>query len=124
MDGFDNNKASSYSRPAIGPTSRPGAAAARPLRPPFSDALARTARLSLACAPAAVADDNGTGLTVREVEVLALLAEGLTNRQIASRLFISQKTVGAHMSAGVPPSSGCTPASRPPVAPGNWASSP
>ena len=29
--------------------------------------------------------------------MLRLLAEGLTNRQIAGRLFISQKTVAAHM---------------------------
>jgi DNA-binding NarL/FixJ family response regulator len=37
------------------------------------------------------------GLTTREAEVLRLLADGLTNRQIAARLFISQKTVGAHV---------------------------
>ncbi|MDA0160235.1 AAA family ATPase [Solirubrobacter ginsenosidimutans] len=69
---------------------------AAPLRD-AAEALARSARLTIACAPVAAADDDGTGLTVREVEVLGLLAEGLTNRQIASRLFISQKTVGAHM---------------------------
>ena len=38
------------------------------------------------------------GLTVREVEILALLAEGLTNRQIGDRLFISPKTAGVHVS--------------------------
>jgi DNA-binding NarL/FixJ family response regulator len=36
-------------------------------------------------------------LTRREQEVLRLLAEGLAHRQIASRLFISQKTVGSHV---------------------------
>jgi DNA-binding NarL/FixJ family response regulator len=36
-------------------------------------------------------------LTTREIEVLRLLADGLTNREIAGRLFISQKTVAAHM---------------------------
>ena len=43
-------------------------------------------------------EDDRAGLTERELEVLRLLAEGLTNREIAGRLFISQKTVGAHMS--------------------------
>ena len=36
------------------------------------------------------------GLSEREVEVLALLAKGLTNAQVAAALFISPKTVGAH----------------------------
>jgi DNA-binding NarL/FixJ family response regulator len=35
-------------------------------------------------------------LTSREQEVLTLLAEGLTNQQIADRLFISTKTVKNH----------------------------
>jgi LuxR family maltose regulon positive regulatory protein len=35
-------------------------------------------------------------LTERELEILALLAEGLTNRQIADRLFIARGTVKAH----------------------------
>ncbi|MDN5797995.1 MAG: LuxR C-terminal-related transcriptional regulator [Intrasporangium sp.] len=37
------------------------------------------------------------GLTPREVEVLALLANGLTNRQVARRLGITPKTVGNHV---------------------------
>jgi DNA-binding NarL/FixJ family response regulator len=39
------------------------------------------------------------GLTARELEVLALVAEGSTNAQIATRLFISQKTVSTHVSS-------------------------
>jgi CubicO group peptidase (beta-lactamase class C family) len=35
-------------------------------------------------------------LSERELEVLALLAEGLTNREIASRLFLALNTVKAH----------------------------
>ncbi len=37
-------------------------------------------------------------LTAREIEVLRLVAEGLTNREIAERLFIAQKTVSVHVS--------------------------
>ena len=38
------------------------------------------------------------GLTQREAEVLKLLATGQTNRQIASALFISEKTASVHVS--------------------------
>jgi len=37
------------------------------------------------------------GLSDREVEVLRLLARGLSNRQMAERLFISKQTVGHHI---------------------------
>ena len=37
------------------------------------------------------------GLSSREREVLALVAQGRTNREIGERLFISQKTVGVHV---------------------------
>jgi len=39
-----------------------------------------------------------TSLTEREEEVLALVAEGLSNRQIGERLYISAKTVSVHVS--------------------------
>lgn len=42
---------------------------------------------------------KGSGLlTDREVEILMLLARGLTNAEIARRLFISVKTAGNHVS--------------------------
>lgn len=41
---------------------------------------------------------NTFGLSAREREVLALIAEGLTNPEIGQRLFITRKTVGVHVS--------------------------
>jgi len=38
------------------------------------------------------------GLTGREREVLEELAKGFTNREIGQRLYISEKTVGVHVS--------------------------
>jgi DNA-binding CsgD family transcriptional regulator/tetratricopeptide (TPR) repeat protein len=62
------------------------------------DALLRRTRLSVAPAPRAPADDRPFGLTDREFEVLTLLGTGATNRQIARKLFISDRTVGVHVS--------------------------
>jgi DNA-binding CsgD family transcriptional regulator/tetratricopeptide (TPR) repeat protein len=72
------------------------------------DALARRARLDLAVPPDGEAPDGPApepaaatdelGLTPREREVLALVADGRTNRQIAEALFISDKTASVHVS--------------------------
>ena len=37
------------------------------------------------------------GLTAREVEVLILLARGMSNKQIAERLVVTPKTAGNHV---------------------------
>jgi len=42
---------------------------------------------------------NPAGLTARELEVLALLVDGLRDAQIAERLVVSEKTVDHHVSA-------------------------
>jgi DNA-binding CsgD family transcriptional regulator/tetratricopeptide (TPR) repeat protein len=59
------------------------------------DTLARRHRVKLPGAPA----QRGLGsLTARESEVLELLAQGRTNREIGETLFISEKTASVHVS--------------------------
>jgi DNA-binding CsgD family transcriptional regulator len=43
--------------------------------------------------------DNPAGLTDRQVEVVRLLADGLTNSEIAARLVLSVRTVDTHVAA-------------------------
>ncbi|HEY6243799.1 MAG TPA: response regulator transcription factor [Pyrinomonadaceae bacterium] len=38
------------------------------------------------------------GITKRELEILALIAQGLSNREIAEKLFVSENTVKTHSS--------------------------
>jgi DNA-binding NarL/FixJ family response regulator len=65
--------------------------------------LSREAALRLALGEARHDDTEAshhptTGpLAAREVEVAKLVAEGLTNRQIGTRLFISERTVATHI---------------------------
>jgi len=67
---------------------------AEPLRGAL-EALARRGRIDLG---AGVPAEQGlAGLTPREVEVLRLLVEGRSNRQIAEQLFISGKTASVHV---------------------------
>jgi DNA-binding CsgD family transcriptional regulator len=105
---------------------RPKAEARRPLRQAHEiasnlgarpligwiEGLARRARIQLvdpATAPDDVASLSGPvdpveaalkryGLTSREREILALIADGWTNRRIATALFISESTAGVHVS--------------------------
>ena len=64
----------------------------KPLDP--NELLARVRRLL----PARLAGGNTTRkLTTREIDVLSLLVEGLSQPEIAERLFISPKTVGKHI---------------------------
>jgi DNA-binding NarL/FixJ family response regulator len=57
--------------------------------------LSRRGRLAAGSSP----DDTlrRLGLTEREAEVLGLLTEGRTNRQIGDALFISEKTASVHV---------------------------
>ena len=74
---------------------------AAPLRREL-EALARRARIDLGQDHSPEAAPNSTlerlELTPRELEVLALLAVGLTNREIGANLFISDKTASVHVS--------------------------
>jgi DNA-binding CsgD family transcriptional regulator len=48
--------------------------------------------------PEPVAEEDPFGLTPRERQVLALLAEGMTNREIGERLYMAEKTASVHVS--------------------------
>jgi len=71
----------------------------------FLEAVRRVGRGGTAIDPDVIAqllgrpreDDPLAELTPREREVLALMAEGLSNRGICGRLFLSPKTVEAHV---------------------------
>ncbi len=73
------------------------------------EALVARARLTVEPTAAAAAHDGATagapstdenpfGLTARELQVLALVASGATNRQIGASLYMAEKTASVHVS--------------------------
>ena len=87
----DRERATTAARAAHATATTLGAG---PLREAL-EALARRARLDLGVA--LPAQRTLAGLTPRELEVLGLLVEGRSNRQIAEQLFISGKTASVHV---------------------------
>jgi DNA-binding CsgD family transcriptional regulator len=61
--------------------------------------LRRRGHLRVPRGPTRATAANPAGLTGRQLEVLRLLAEGLSNAEIAARLSLSAKTVEHHVSA-------------------------
>jgi DNA-binding CsgD family transcriptional regulator len=86
---------------AVGPGRAPDRVAVGPGRPPGVSAAGRS-DLAQAIEQRVIAvlrkrPADAYGLSPREQEVLDILAEGRTDRDIASRLFISERTVHVHV---------------------------
>jgi DNA-binding CsgD family transcriptional regulator len=60
-----------------------------------ADSLARAIRRFLGLP--ALRRSTGPALTPRQREVAALIADGLTNRQIAERLYITERSAESHV---------------------------
>ena len=80
---------------------RPGADPDEPALPtPYEQATAATDGITDALSVRLHMDESGAaslGLTPREMEVLRIICEGRTDREISERLYISERTVHVHV---------------------------
>jgi DNA-binding NarL/FixJ family response regulator len=61
------------------------------------DAAVQARLVALVGAPVAAPTAIPDGLTAREVDTLRLVAQGLSNQQVASKLYVSEATVKTHV---------------------------
>ncbi len=90
-------QARAYER-ALPPNNYPARAAVATLSELARQALTEARDAAAALEPSSPAT-TPTPLSPREMQVLALAAEGLTNKEIAYRLGISERTVQFHMNS-------------------------
>ncbi|MFF8615246.1 response regulator [Streptomyces sp. NPDC015350] len=100
--GYDGHAPSSvqqHGAPAHAPTPEPAPPAPRPVRTPqgLSHLQPVVAQSSMTGEPGAALNRQQYGLSSREVEVMELIASGMSNQQIAATCFISEKTVKNHI---------------------------
>ncbi|MFI8881309.1 response regulator [Streptomyces sp. NPDC053813] len=100
--GYDGHAPSSvqqHSAPAHIPKAEPSPPASRPVRAPqgLSHLQPVVAQSSMTGEPGMTFNRQQYGLSSREVEVMELIASGMSNQQIAATCFISEKTVKNHI---------------------------
>lgn len=72
---------------------------ARPMADRLRALLRDEGATSIPRGPTKTTSSNPGGLTERQLEVMQLIADGLTNNEIADKLFVSKRTVEHHVSA-------------------------
>jgi DNA-binding NarL/FixJ family response regulator len=70
---------------------------AQPEAKVVGDVIGRLVGIAANPEPLVMPPSYPAGLSEREVDVLRLVAAGMTNAQVADRLFLSRRTVEAHL---------------------------